>query len=96
MINSSRILLLTLLTIDAYIFFSGTKEDYDRLIVFSHISPFIHNSNEPSGYFNLKKEIRLQLLQALNNAKCTHWFCGTCPILPLQLNSAIPFYDTDI
>ena len=51
MINPSRILLLTLLTIDAYIFFSGTKEDYDRLIVFSHISPFIHNSNEQAPLF---------------------------------------------
>jgi len=47
-----------------------------RIIVFSHISPFINDPYESSEYFNLAKETRLPLLQELSDAGCTHWFCG--------------------
>merc|ERR1711865_1117970 len=53
----------------------GTEE-YERLIIFSHISPFIEDANEEDGYFNLEKNIRLKLLNDISNAKGTHWFCG--------------------
>ena len=50
----------------------GTEE-YERLIIFSHISPFIEDANEEDGYFNLEKNIRLKLLNDISNAKGTHW-----------------------
>jgi hypothetical protein len=47
-----------------------------RTIAFSHIPPFINDSSEDDGYFNLSKPTRRQLLTTLRKGGCTHWFCG--------------------
>lgn len=47
-----------------------------RTIALSHIPPFINDSNEDDGYFNLDKPVRRKLLSTLRRGGCTHWFCG--------------------
>mmetsp|Transcript_5578 Transcript_5578/g.7256 ORF Transcript_5578/g.7256 Transcript_5578/m.7256 type:complete len:460 (+) Transcript_5578:31-1410(+) len=47
-----------------------------RTIALSHIPPFIDDSNEDNGYFNIDYPIRRKLLNTLRRGNCTHWFCG--------------------
>jgi hypothetical protein len=53
---------------------NNTKEA--RTIALSHIPPFINDSNEEDGYFNIDRPIRRKLLNTLRRGGCTHWFCG--------------------
>lgn len=53
------------------------------LLVFSHVTPFVHRPDEPKGYFNIAPCLRGQLLSAVqaalakrgSSSKC-HWFGG--------------------
>ncbi|KAL1529169.1 hypothetical protein AB1Y20_000128 [Prymnesium parvum] len=52
------------------------SEGARRVIVFSHIPPFIHDPDEGSGYFPLEKEVRHRLLAKMASNNVSHWFCG--------------------
>ena len=52
------------------------SEGARRVVVFSHIPPFINDPDEGSGYFPLAKEVRTRLLTKMAQHGVTHWFCG--------------------
>lgn len=51
-------------------------ENARRVVVFSHIPPFVDSPDEAEGYFPLAKEVRHRLLQKMLAHGVTHWFCG--------------------
>jgi serine/threonine-protein phosphatase CPPED1 len=52
-----------------------------RVVVLSHIPPFISEPDEPSGYFPLPRDVRLRLLTRMARAGVTHW-CAELPRAP--------------
>lgn len=55
---------------------ASESEGARRVVVFSHIPPFIFSPDESSGYFALATEVRHRLLRKLASHGVTHWFCG--------------------
>lgn len=55
---------------------SGAASTAQHSIVFTHIPPFIENSDEPKGYFNYDPSVREPLLRKLRAAGVSKWFCG--------------------
>ena len=45
-------------------------------IVFSHIPPFIHDSDEGDEYFVIPRSERFSLLNRMCEHDVSHWFCG--------------------
>jgi 3',5'-cyclic AMP phosphodiesterase CpdA len=47
-----------------------------RMLVFSHVPPFINKADEKSEYFNLERDFRQELLAKLSSRGVVAWFCG--------------------
>jgi len=47
-----------------------------RLLVFSHVPPFLFDPDEGDGYFNLDTPLRRRLLAKLAARGAVAWFCG--------------------
>lgn len=47
-----------------------------RILIFSHIPPFIFRPDEENGYFNLEVGFRQRLLAKLTAKGVVAWFCG--------------------
>lgn len=47
-----------------------------RLLMFSHIAPFLFEPDERSGYFNLERCFRRELLAKMATRGVVAWFCG--------------------
>ena len=54
----------------------AASEGARRVVVFSHIPPFINEPDEGSGYFPLPRDVRHRLLTQMARYGVSHWFCG--------------------
>ncbi|XP_050536032.1 serine/threonine-protein phosphatase CPPED1-like [Daktulosphaira vitifoliae] len=49
-----------------------------RIIIFQHIPWFLDDINEDDQYFNIKKELRIEMIEKLFDAGVSHIFYGHC------------------